>query len=138
MEVILLHLPTQEEGEEWVPSSADEMRGHPPSAPSATEYMAIMMSKSNKGWHALWFYMKNDIVTILPVFFGHLIEEAPPVEGWGPIKKDKRRIDDLIDAIPVLNQNGLRGSSIIKAYHTRRVALLMACILPLYSMGPGA
>ena len=26
----------------------------------ASEYMSIPLSKSNKGWHKLWFYLKND------------------------------------------------------------------------------
>jgi len=25
----------------------------------ASEYMFIPLSKSNKGWHKLWFYLKN-------------------------------------------------------------------------------
>ena len=32
----------------------------------------------------------------------------------------------------------MKGSGIIGAYHTRRVAPLMSCALPLYLMGPGA
>ena len=27
------------------------------------EYMSIPLSKSNKGWHKLWFYLKNDDAT---------------------------------------------------------------------------
>ena len=32
----------------------------------------------------------------------------------------------------------MKGSGIIGAYHTRRVAPLMACVLPLHQMAPGA
>jgi hypothetical protein len=28
----------------------------------ATEYMSLQLSISNKGWHTLWFYLKNDAV----------------------------------------------------------------------------
>ena len=26
----------------------------------ASEYMSIPLSKSNKGWHKIWFYLRND------------------------------------------------------------------------------
>jgi len=37
-----------------------------------------------------------------------------------------------------MKENGLKGSSIIGAYHARRVALLMTRVLPLYAMAPKA
>ena len=40
----------------------------------ASEYMSIRLSKSNKGWHKLWFYLKNDDTAPLPIFTGRLIE----------------------------------------------------------------
>ena len=52
------------------------LRGH-----RSAEYMNCSLSRSNKGWHVLWFYVKNDTTTPLPDFTGCLIEEAPPV--WG-------------------------------------------------------
>ena len=45
---------------------------------------------------------------------------------------------DLIEAIAFLKTYGLRGADIIEGYHARRVAPLMALILPLYGMTPGA
>ena len=41
---------------------------------------------------------------------------------------------DLLEAIAFLKTHGLCGASIIKGYHTRRVASLMSCVLPLYRM----
>ena len=71
-------------------------------------------------------------------FTGHLIEEAPPVWGWGPPpKKEKKRLYDLLDAIMLLKSDGLHGASVIGAYHARRVVPLMARVLPLYGMTPG-
>ena len=49
-------------------------------------------------------------------------------------KKDKKKIQDHITAIHILKENGLKGSGIIRAYHTRRVASLMTCVLSLYAM----
>jgi hypothetical protein len=43
--------------------------------------MATALSKSNKGWHKQWFYLKNDTDAPLPIFTGRLIEEPP--QSWG-------------------------------------------------------
>ena len=53
-------------------------------------------------------------------------------------EKDKRRIQDHLAAIRILKEWGVKGSGIIGAYHTRRVALLMRRALPLHMMVPGA
>ena len=56
----------------------------------------------------------------------------------GPPEKEKRRLLDLLDAIAFLKDHGLRGVGVIRVYHARRVAPLMACVLPLYRMAPDA
>ena len=56
------------------------------------------------------------------------------MEKVGIPEKEKKKIRDHIAAIHVLKENGLKGSSIIGAYHARRVASLMTCTLPLYAM----
>ena len=86
----------------------------------------------------MWFYAKNAAAAPLPDFTGHLIEEAPLVWSWGPPEKEKRRLRDLLDAIAFLKDRGLRVVGVIGAYHTRRVAPLMARVLPLYGMTPDA
>ena len=45
---------------------------------------------------------------------------------------------DLLKAMTFLKMHGLHGAGIIGGYHMRRVAPLMACILLLYRMTPGA
>ena len=104
----------------------------------STEYMICPLSRSNKRWHALWFYVKNDATTLLPDFTGRLIEEALPVWEWGPPEKEKKRLRDLLNAIALLKNHGLRGAGVIGAYHARRVAPLMVRGLPLYGMTPSA
>ena len=44
---------------------------------------------------------------------------------------------DLLEAVVFLKTHGLRGASVIRGYHARRVVPLMARILPLYGMTPG-
>jgi hypothetical protein len=82
--------------------------------------------------------VKNDAAAPLPAFFGHLIEEVPPVWGWVPPEKEKKMLHDLLDALALLKRNGLHWASIIRAYHVRRVAPLMARTHPLYEMVPSA
>jgi hypothetical protein len=48
------------------------LRGH-----RSSEYMATALSKSNKGWHKQWFYLKNDTDAPLLIITGCLIEEPP-------------------------------------------------------------
>ena len=43
----------------------------------STEYITCPLSRSNKGWHALWFYVKNDAATPLMDSTGCRIKEAP-------------------------------------------------------------
>ena len=42
------------------------------------KYMPCQLSRSNKGWHLHWFYLKNDSAAPLQVFSGRLVEEVPP------------------------------------------------------------
>ena len=54
------------------------------------------------------------------------------------LKKDKKMIQDHLAAIRILKERGVKGSGIIGAYHTRRVAPLMMRALPLHMMALGA
>ena len=74
----------------------------------------------------------------MPDFSRRLIEEVPPSWLWGPPIKEKKRMRDLLEAITFLKTHGLRGVSVIEGYHARRVAPLMARVLPLYGMMPSA
>ena len=104
----------------------------------SSEYMSIPLLKSNKGWHKLWFYLRNNDATPLPIFTGHLIEEAPDVWRYGAIRKEQKGLNDLLKAIMTLKSHGLHGSGIIGAYHVRRLAPLMARALPMYKMTPNS
>ena len=81
----------------------------------SSEYMSIPLSKSNKGWHKLWFYLRNDAIAPLPIFTGRLIEEAPDLWRYGTIEKEQKRLRDLLKAIATLKGHGLRGTGVIGA-----------------------
>ena len=114
--------------------------GAPASTSATTEgtYPLMCLSTSNKGWHLQWFYVKNDAAAPLPAFTRCYILEALGSWGWGVLVKEKKQLNGLLAVLRTLKQRGMKGSGIIGAYHTRRVAPLMACALPLYQMVPGA
>jgi hypothetical protein len=43
----------------------------------AAQYMLLLLTMSNKGWHKQWFYLRNDPAAPLSIFFGSFIESAP-------------------------------------------------------------
>ena len=54
----------------------------------ATKDMPCQLSKSNKGWHSHWFYLKNDPAAPLPIFSKCLAEEVPLSWPWGhPLRR---------------------------------------------------
>ena len=71
------------------------------------------------------------------MFSGSIIEEVLGSWKWDVLDKDKKRIKDHLTALQILKERGVKGSGIIGAYHTRRVAPLMSYVLPLYLMVPG-
>ena len=44
------------------------------------EYPSMRLSTSNKGWHMLWFYVKDDAAAPLPAFSGRIIEEVSRIK----------------------------------------------------------
>jgi hypothetical protein len=45
---------------------------------------------------------------------------------------EQRKLGDLLKAITLLKYHGLHATSVVGAYHARRVAPLMTHVLPLY------
>jgi len=56
------------------------------------EYPLMCLSTSNKGWHLLWFYVKDDAAAPLPAFSGRIVEEVLESWKWGVPDKDKKKI----------------------------------------------
>ena len=95
-------------------------------------YPLMHLSTSNKGWHSQWFYIKDDAAAPMPVFSGRVVEEVPGSWKWGVLTKEKKNINDLLAILRILKDRGVKGMGIIGAYHARRVAPLMARVLPLH------
>ena len=73
-----------------------------------------------------------------PTSFLRMHYRSPGSWKWGVPVKEKKNINDLLAALQTLKDWGVKGSGIIGAYHARRVAPLMARVLPLHQMVPGA
>ena len=43
----------------------------------SARYIDMHLRKSNKGWHAQWFYIKDDARAPLPHFIGRVVTDAP-------------------------------------------------------------
>ena len=72
------------------------------------------------------------------MYFERLIEEVLGSWKWRVPDKDMKMIEDHLAALQILKDRGVKGSGLIGAYHTRRVAPLMSRALPLYLMAPRA
>jgi hypothetical protein len=48
-----------------------------------------------------------------------LIEEVPSEWGYSSVKKEKRRLRDLLNTVTQLRSGGVCGASVIRAYHVR-------------------
>ena len=122
MEIFLLYLLDQEEGERLGDPGVDGMHEHPPLGQQAAEYMPCQLSRSNKRWHSHWFYLKNDPTAPFPVFSGRLVEEVPPLWPWGPPIKEKKMMHELLEAIVFLKTHVILEASAIGGYNARREA----------------
>jgi hypothetical protein len=58
--------------------------------------------------------------------------------GYGLVEKEKKRLRDLLDSIALLRSDNVHGAGVIRVYHVRGLAPLMARTLPLYEMTPDA
>ena len=108
------------------------------SAPYPVEGLPIHASGDIKQGMALAVvYVRDDASATLPKYTGRLIVDVLESWGWGVQSKDKKHISDLLSALQALKGRGVKGTGIIGAYHARRVAPLMARVLPLHRMMPG-
>jgi hypothetical protein len=102
----------------------------------ATEYMAIFLKTSHKGWHSSWFYLRDDPCSSLPLFTNSYLNSSQQEWCQTPSREENKRITNHLKAIKILKNAGLQGMSVIMAYHVRRLAPLMARALPMYAMRP--
>jgi hypothetical protein len=97
----------------------------------------MALTKEDGKWHATWFYIKNYEDAPLPLFTNRIHAEKPRIWGYDPEKKEER-LADYIAAIHFLKRRGLTSRGVVGAYHSRRVAPIMARALALDEMVPDA
>jgi hypothetical protein len=93
------------------------------------EYMTLNLVSSNKGWHSLWFYLKDSPVPPLPAFSCHGIFEAPAEWKDDVPTVDLEKIDHHLATINFLKASGPKGVRVIRAYYWRSLTHIFNCQL---------
>jgi hypothetical protein len=95
----------------------------------ASKYNSASMIKINKGWHTMWFYLKDIHSSSLLAFMGLVIVEQPTIWSYCCLVDRMEKLTDLGDALRHLINHNMMDFSVISAYHALRVAPLMDCCL---------
>jgi hypothetical protein len=99
------------------------------------DYIPVMLTSSNSGWHKGWFYLRNDPEFALSSYIGNTIAESRRNWANDPSKTEQEKI--LKHHWAMLGR--LRGArvtlaEVIGQYHTRGVVPLRRRSLHLYEM----
>jgi hypothetical protein len=67
----------------------------------ADRYHEILMPRSMKGWQKEWFYLRNDVSALLPMFTG---SHLAPMPSWGDrvARRDLKKLQALCEALQQL------------------------------------
>jgi hypothetical protein len=56
------------------------------------DYILVMLTSSNSGWHKRWFYLRNDPKHVLPSYTGCSIAKSQRDWADGPAKKEQEKL----------------------------------------------
>jgi hypothetical protein len=123
--------PSRKEGERLVARTGGctfQLR-----AERRSSYIPAGLASSNRGWHAGWFYLRNDR-SRLPAFTGKVLGMAP--SRWREDLPAGREasLRKAIKALSRLTKMGLTAAVVVANFHRRRVLPLMARRICLYGM----
>jgi hypothetical protein len=90
-----------------------------------SSYIPVGLSSSNRGWHAGWFYLRNDLDQ-LPAFTGRTFAVAPPKWREDLIKDKAIPLRKVVKALAELSKAGLTAAVVVANFHKRRVLPLMS------------
>jgi hypothetical protein len=83
-------------------------------------YFHLPTSSLPNGWWKVWFFLRNDIDALLPMFTGsHPVPQ--PNWGYSVTQKDLRRLHPLREVIQKLLQGGLTGAEHLRTSFSCRV-----------------
>jgi hypothetical protein len=99
-------------------SGADDLWGtiiHVKSGHGVDPYPEIPMPRSMKGWQKKWFYLRNDVSALLPVFTGSY---HVPLPSWGDgvARNDLGKLQPLREALQQLWLKGLTRVHLLRTF----------------------
>jgi hypothetical protein len=92
---------------------------------SSSEYLVGPLTSSNIGWHAEWFYLKNDPECSLLAYTAGYYYVTP--EAWSdrPSKKDHQKLlSGYLEVLKALQGHRFDLTAVIGGYLTRGIVLL--------------
>jgi hypothetical protein len=78
----------------------------------AYPYFHLPMSGSPVRWQKIWFFLRNDADTLLPVFTGSRLIPQPKW-GYGVAQKDLHKLQPLCEVIQWLIRGDLIGADLL-------------------------
>jgi hypothetical protein len=82
------------------------------------DYIPVMLTNSNSGWHKGWFYLRNHPEFALPSYTGNSIAKSRRSWADGPAKKEQEKILNLHWAVlGRLRGAGVTLAEVIGQYH---------------------
>ena len=94
-------------------------------------YPAYLPCDSNRGWHGEWFYIRNPMVMLFPVFTGGRPKKQDSW-SWGCARKEKKKVEIIEEELWKLVRHGLDGVSVFHTLYRRRVAPLAERARPMW------
>jgi hypothetical protein len=90
------------------------------SVPGVDPYFHLPISEPSIGWQKVWFFFRNDVDMLLPMFMGS--RPIPqPKWGYGVAQKDLRMLQPLCEVIKQLLGGGLMGMDLLWTFVSCRV-----------------
>jgi hypothetical protein len=87
-------------------------------------YFHLPMSRPSDGWRKVWFFLRNNTDSLLPVFTSS--RPIPqPNWGYGVARQDLRRLQPLHEVIQQLLHGGLKGADLLGTFFSYRVQPLL-------------
>jgi hypothetical protein len=99
------------------------------------DYISMMLTSSNSGWHKGWFYLQNDPEFALPSYIGCSFAKSQRNWADGPAKKEQEKMLKLHWVVlGRLRNAGVTLAEVIGQYHARGVVPLRRRLLRLCEM----
>jgi hypothetical protein len=101
------------------------------------DYIPVVLTNSNNGWHRGWFYLRNDHEHALPSYTGCSIAQSQRNWADGPAKAEQEKmLKSHWAVLGRLRNAGITLAEVVGQYHARGVVPLRRRPLWLCGMMP--